>query len=225
VLDSLGIRTPAGRACVGPGVRAAAHKALDELGGPVTVKILDAAILDKSDAGGVRLGIGSHLALDAALDELPPSRALLVERMARRAPSSSSPPAAMLDDLATAALFTGARGAAAVNRDRLVHALTGLATMLSDALVREIEVNPLRVLPDGDVMALDAVLLIDQGHPDCPPGAGRDRRRAGGPAAGGWSRARGQHPGSAAEQLGVRRADPGLPAGRRRAGHGAASSA
>jgi acyl-CoA synthetase (NDP forming) len=86
VLDSLGIRTPAGRACVGPGVRAAAHKALDELGGPVTVKILDAAILDKSDAGGVRLGIGSHLALDAALDELPPSRALLVERMAPPGP-------------------------------------------------------------------------------------------------------------------------------------------
>jgi acetyltransferase len=194
VLDSLGIRTPARRACAD---RAAAHRALDELGAPVAVKVLDAAILHKTDIGGVRLGIDSHPALDAALDELPPSQAVLLEQMAppgpefiaaarrdpafgpvvvlgaggtaaevlgdvtfRLAPLQAAEAAAMLDDLATAALFTGARGAAAVNRDRLAHALTGLATVLSDARVREVEVNPLRVLPDGDVMALDAVLLL-----------------------------------------------------------------
>jgi succinyl-CoA synthetase beta subunit len=32
--------------------------------------------------------------------------------------------------------------------------------LLSEEGVREIEVNPLRVLPDGDVMALDAVLSL-----------------------------------------------------------------
>jgi hypothetical protein len=137
VLDSLGIRTTARRACVGPGVRAAAHKALDELGGPVAVKILDAAILHKSDAGEVRLGIGSHLVLDATLDELPPSRALLVERMAPPGPELIVAARRDAGRPRDRRPVHRARGAAAVNRDRLVHALTGLATMLSDALVRE----------------------------------------------------------------------------------------
>ena len=67
ILGDLGIATPARRACAG---RAAAHRALTELPGPVAVKLLDAAVTHKSDVGGVHLGIRDAAALDAALDGL-----------------------------------------------------------------------------------------------------------------------------------------------------------
>jgi acetyltransferase len=67
ILGDLGIATPARRACAG---RAAAHRALAELPGPVAVKLLDAAVTHKSDVGGVHLGIRDAAALDAALDGL-----------------------------------------------------------------------------------------------------------------------------------------------------------
>ena len=67
ILGGLGIATPARRACAD---RAAAHRALAELPGPVAVKLLDAAVTHKSDVGGVYLGIRDAAGLDAALDGL-----------------------------------------------------------------------------------------------------------------------------------------------------------
>jgi acyl-CoA synthetase (NDP forming) len=81
VLDRLGIATPARRACNG---RASAHAALAELGGPVAVKLLDAAVLHKTETGGVHLGVRSAADLDAALDALAAVGATryLIEAMA-----------------------------------------------------------------------------------------------------------------------------------------------
>jgi acetyltransferase len=81
VLDAAGIATMARRACAD---RAAAHAALDEVAGPVAVKLLDAAVLHKTEVGGVHLGIRSHGELDAALDALEAAgaRRFLVEAMA-----------------------------------------------------------------------------------------------------------------------------------------------
>ena len=59
--------------------------ALRELGGPVAVKILDAAVLHKTEIGGVILGVRTPDELDAALDTLeraPAPPRYLVERMA-----------------------------------------------------------------------------------------------------------------------------------------------
>jgi acyl-CoA synthetase (NDP forming) len=80
VLDQLGISTPGRRVCPD---RGSAHVALDELGGPLVVKICDARILHKSDVGGVHVGIATHDALDDALDKMAHlgSPAVLVERM------------------------------------------------------------------------------------------------------------------------------------------------
>lgn len=83
VLADLGIRTPVRRVCTDP---AAAHAALDELGGPVVVKILDAEILHKTEVGGVQIGIRTHQELDDALARMPASPALLVEQMAPTGP-------------------------------------------------------------------------------------------------------------------------------------------
>ncbi len=81
LLDRIGVGTTPRRAC---GSRAAAHTALDELGGPVAVKILDAAVLHKTEIGGVHLGIRTADELDTALDALAAIGAerYLVEAMA-----------------------------------------------------------------------------------------------------------------------------------------------
>lgn len=92
VLERLGIATPPRRAC---GDRRAAHEALAELSGgaggaagggagAVAVKLLDAAVLHKTEVGGVRLGVRTPAELDAALDALEAAgaRRFLVEAMA-----------------------------------------------------------------------------------------------------------------------------------------------
>ncbi|MDX3458843.1 acetate--CoA ligase family protein [Streptomyces sp. ME02-8801-2C] len=78
-LASLGIRTPKRLAC---DTRADAHHALRLLGGPVAVKVLDAAILHKTEIGGVHLGVRTPDELDTALDAIGPDRRYLVEAMA-----------------------------------------------------------------------------------------------------------------------------------------------
>ncbi len=70
LFETHGLRTMRRRAAAD---RTAAHDALDELGGPdrpVVVKVLDAAVLHKSDVGGVHVGVRSHAELDAALDSI-----------------------------------------------------------------------------------------------------------------------------------------------------------
>jgi len=81
LIDQLGFRTMPRRAC---GSDAQAYAALDEIGGPVAVKLLDAAVLHKTEIGGVRLGIRTHEELDDALAALRAAGAerFLVEAMA-----------------------------------------------------------------------------------------------------------------------------------------------
>jgi acetate---CoA ligase (ADP-forming) len=67
VLQALGIRTPARVACSDA---EEAYAALDQLGGPVAVKILDAAVLHKTEIGGVHLGIRTRADLAEALEKL-----------------------------------------------------------------------------------------------------------------------------------------------------------
>uniref|UniRef100_UPI000AB645B8 acetate--CoA ligase family protein n=1 Tax=Streptomyces europaeiscabiei TaxID=146819 RepID=UPI000AB645B8 len=78
-LTGLGIRTPDRVAC---DTRADAHYALHLLGGPVAVKVLDAAILHKTEIGGVHLGVRTADELDAAVDAIGPDHRYLVEAMA-----------------------------------------------------------------------------------------------------------------------------------------------
>ncbi|MFH5823703.1 acetate--CoA ligase family protein [Georgenia sp. AZ-5] len=81
LIEALGFGTVPRRACADADE---AHAALDELGGPVAVKILDAAVLHKTEIGGVHLGVRTHAELDAALAALRAVGAeqVLVEAMA-----------------------------------------------------------------------------------------------------------------------------------------------
>ncbi|MFE8992768.1 acetate--CoA ligase family protein [Streptomyces collinus] len=67
LLGRIGVATMPRRACTD---RAAAHRALAELPGPVAVKLLDAAVLHKTEIGGVRLGVRTPDELDTALDTI-----------------------------------------------------------------------------------------------------------------------------------------------------------
>lgn len=208
LLGRIGIATPPRRVCTD---RAGAHAALAELGGRVAVKILDAAVLHKTEIGGVHLGITDAAGLDAALDRLDGIGATryLVEAMAapgvdlvlgarrdpvfgpllllglggttaealadvaiRLAPLSPDEAAEMSAELAGHALLEGWRGGPVLDPA----ALGRTAARLGDLLVAnpgldEIEVNPLRLTPDG-LLALDAVVVTrptpreaDDAHP------------------------------------------------------------
>jgi len=81
MLERLGIATMPRRVCA---TRPDAHRALTELPTPVAVKLLDAAVLHKTEIGGVRLNVSTPAELDAALDALEAAGAhrFLVESMA-----------------------------------------------------------------------------------------------------------------------------------------------
>jgi acetyltransferase len=86
LLGAAGVRTPGRRVAAD---RMSAHAALRELGGPVAVKVLDAAVLHKTEVGGVHLGIREHDSLDAALDAIdliPGHHRYLLEEMAPAGP-------------------------------------------------------------------------------------------------------------------------------------------
>ncbi|MFI5610305.1 acetate--CoA ligase family protein [Amycolatopsis sp. NPDC051903] len=202
VLGRLGIATPPRRACAD---RAAAHAALAELGGPVAVKLLDAATLHKTEVGGVHLGVRTPAELDAALDAIG-ARRYLVERMApsgvdlvvgarrdpvfgpvvllglggttaealadvaiRLAPLPEHEAAGMSAELAGHAVLDGWRGGPVLDPAQAARVITALGDLLvSEPRLTEIEINPLRLTPDG-LIALDAVIITreaDDAHSD-----------------------------------------------------------
>jgi acetyltransferase len=81
LLNALGFSTPERRVCR---TEVEAQAALAELGGPTVVKILDAAVLHKTDIGGVHLGVGTAEQMTAAFTALKGigAREVLVESMA-----------------------------------------------------------------------------------------------------------------------------------------------
>jgi acetyltransferase len=84
LVAAYGIAVPAGVAC---GTHAEAHAAFAGLRKPVVAKILAAEVAHKTEAGGVKVGIASPAALEAALAELDAitlsgPRRYLIEEMA-----------------------------------------------------------------------------------------------------------------------------------------------
>jgi acyl-CoA synthetase (NDP forming) len=76
----------------------------------------------------------------------------------RSAPVQPSHISGMIDDLATAELLDGHRGAPAVDRDALGRVVATISRLVASGAVAEIEINPLRVTAHG-LVALDAVVL------------------------------------------------------------------
>ncbi len=67
----------------------------------------------------------------------------------------------MLDDLATSALLGPFRGEAAVQRDRVVDVLVGLAALAaSDGDIVSVDLNPLIITAEGAPVAVDALVEV-----------------------------------------------------------------
>jgi acetyltransferase len=171
VLGALGIATPPRRVCA---TREQAHAALAALPGPVAVKLLDARIIHKSDAGGVFLGVSDGAGLDRALDGLEAAghHRFLVESMAP--PGVDLLAGASRDPVFGPVVLLGLGGVVAEALADVAVALAPLTAVeaagLADQLAGHVLLDGFRGGPAVDRGALGAVLArlgdLLAGHPD-----------------------------------------------------------
>ncbi|WP_291813383.1 acetate--CoA ligase family protein [Cellulomonas sp.] len=131
LLESFGVRTPQRRVAAD---RAQAHAALADLGrdgAAVVVKVLDAAVLHKSDVGGVHVGVRDGGGLDRALDAID----------------------AIPDGTGRERHTTGEPGAARPARRYLLEELAAPGTELIVGAVRDAAFGPVVLLGPGGVAA------------------------------------------------------------------------
>jgi acyl-CoA synthetase (NDP forming) len=170
------------------------------LGYPVALKTARAGVLHKSDAGGVRLGIGDAASLRSAYADLAqrfgpvvcvaamvPDPAvemflgmrhdaqfgaviimgiggihaeLLGDVVTLLPPCDAGTAMRLLDRLRLRRLLDGVRGAPAVDVPAFCRAAASFSMLAAalDGVVQEIDVNPVRVLPQG-CAAVDALLI------------------------------------------------------------------
>ncbi len=184
VLEALGVTCPARRACDG---REAAHAALDALGAPVVVKVLDPGVDHKVAVGGVHGGVRDHAALDAALDVLdagPACGRYLVEAEVGPGPELLVGGTRDPSFGPVVALGWGGTGVERVRRPALRLApptagdvedmvaevdpelpaaalapvVRAVAALLAEPGVAEVDLNPVRLTATGPV-ALDALVV------------------------------------------------------------------
>ena len=131
LLESSGVRTPQRRVAAD---RAQAHAALADLGrdgAAVVVKVLDAAVLHKSDVGGVHVGVRDGAGLDRALDAID----------------------AIADGAGRERQTTGEPGATWTARRYLLEELAAPGTELIVGAVRDAAFGPVVLLGPGGVAA------------------------------------------------------------------------
>lgn len=207
LLDGTGISAPAEAAvATAEEARAAAAR----IGWPVVMKLLSAAVLHKSDVGGVRVGLTDEAGVAAAFEEIrtigremdpaAPEACVLVQAMIRGgvevivgaridevfgpmvlfgaggvyaellsdvafrlAPIDEAEARTMIGEARIARILQGARGRPPLDVDALAGALAGLSRLVAAprGRLREVEINPLFVLPRGEgVVAGDCVARV-----------------------------------------------------------------
>lgn len=87
----------------------------------------------------------------------------------RLAPLSDIDASEMLDEIRSTALLGSMRGEKPVQRNQLVQTLVGLSRLAGEfPEIAEIDINPLRITPDGRVIALDALAVLQAKKTDDP---------------------------------------------------------
>jgi acetyltransferase len=186
VLESMGVATPTRRAC---STRAEAHTALEDLGAPVVVKVLDASVAHKAAVGGVVVGVTDTASMDAALQAVGRvGDRFLVEAQAAPGPEllvggfrdacfgpvvvlgrggsdveAFGPPALRLAPMSDADLAElVAQVDPGLDGAALAPVVRAVEALLAVPDVAEVDVNPVRLTPSGPV-ALD-VLVVRGSH-------------------------------------------------------------
>jgi acetate---CoA ligase (ADP-forming) len=184
VLEALGVACPLRRVCAGWDD---AHAALDALGPPVVVKVLDPGVEHKAAVGGVRRGVYDHAAMDqvlAALAAGPASDRYLVEAeigagrdllVGGTHDRSFGPVVALgwggtgVERFGRPALRLAPLRAADIEdlvaevdpglpAAALAPVVQAVAALLAEPGVAEVDLNPVRLMPWGPV-ALDALIV------------------------------------------------------------------
>jgi acyl-CoA synthetase (NDP forming) len=71
----------------------------------------------------------------------------------------------MIGEISSKSLLGSFRGEAAADLDSLIAVLTGLAKLgLAEPEIREVDINPLIITPQGKVVAVDALVLLEDNH-------------------------------------------------------------
>ncbi|ETI61214.1 hypothetical protein C100_17900 [Sphingobium sp. C100] len=159
ILGDLGIRSPARILCA---TRADAHAARAQIGGRIVIKVIDAAILHKTEAGGVHVGVADADALDRALDcidAIPgPQRAYLVEEMAP--PGLELIVGAVRDPSFGPAIIVGLGGVAAEAMQDVSRRLSPITAQDAHAMLDELRG---KALLDGwrGAPAIDRQAIVD----------------------------------------------------------------
>lgn len=79
----------------------------------------------------------------------------------RLAPLNRWDCARMMDEIRAQKILAAFRGEAAVNRDALMGVLEGISRIAAEhPQIAEIDINPLRVTPDGQIVAVDALVTV-----------------------------------------------------------------
>jgi len=81
----------------------------------------------------------------------------------RLAPLTDRDASDMLDEIRAKSLLGPFRGEDAADRDQLIRTLTGLSRMAVERPeIAEVDINPLRVTPEGHILAVDALLVLEE---------------------------------------------------------------
>uniref|UniRef100_A0A7C4MMJ5 CoA-binding protein n=1 Tax=Desulfatirhabdium butyrativorans TaxID=340467 RepID=A0A7C4MMJ5_9BACT len=84
----------------------------------------------------------------------------------RIAPLAVSDAEDMMQEIRSRKLLDAFRGERPVDRNTLVQTLLGLSRLaVEDPTIAEIDINPLKITPDGRVLAVDAVVIREEGCP------------------------------------------------------------
>ena len=80
----------------------------------------------------------------------------------RLAPLSPEDAQEMIDEIKSSALLEDFRGEKKIDRSQIVQVLTGLSTLAEEhPEIIEVDINPLIATPSGDIMAVDALVVVE----------------------------------------------------------------
>jgi acetyl-CoA synthetase (ADP-forming) len=83
------------------------------------------------------------------------------------APFDETEAIAMADDLKSSKIFKAFRGEAPADMDKLAKSLCALGKIgLEQENIAEIDINPMIITPDGDLKAVDALVVLKEGNHD-----------------------------------------------------------
>lgn len=91
----------------------------------------------------------------------------------RIAPVSRSQAVSMLEEIKARTLLGQCRGEAAADREQLLDVITGLSRLgMEQPGIKEVDINPLIIMPDGRVKAVDALVVFHDHNALAPSGTG-----------------------------------------------------